>query len=250
MTVTLYDLAATTLPKDPLSPNTRKARYCLNYKRIPYKTQWVEYADIEPLFKTLGIAPTSKKPDGSALYTVPAIYDPATGAYVSDSFAIAQYLDKTYPDTPKIFPSGTVSLQAAFDDAFIGNLGAMWGFVLLAAATKLSPASEEFYRRTRRETFGKALEEMVPKGDEAVKAWKAFEAGLGMVDAWYQRGEGKGVYLLGNTPSWGDFVVVSVLNALRTLWGEESKKWKDVLLWHGGRWKARAGSLKEFETIL
>jgi len=29
------------------------ARLALNYKRIPYKTEWVEYPDLEPKFKAL-----------------------------------------------------------------------------------------------------------------------------------------------------------------------------------------------------
>ncbi|KAJ3510855.1 hypothetical protein NLJ89_g4435 [Agrocybe chaxingu] len=112
MAITFYDIPST-FPNNVWSPNTWKARrvaylisnrsevlifgtrrYCLNYKRIPYKTEWVEYPDIEPLCKRLGIAPTDKKKDGSGRrtnYSLPASTEPfQRAAYVSDSFAIAQ----------------------------------------------------------------------------------------------------------------------------------------------------------------
>jgi glutathione S-transferase len=85
----------------------------LNYKRIPYKTVWVEYPYIKPLYLELKQEPTTIA-NGKPEYTLPAIHDPNTGTFVSDSFRIAQYLDKTYPDRPLI-PEGTAGLQSAFD---------------------------------------------------------------------------------------------------------------------------------------
>ena len=69
-------------------------RYVLNIKRIPYKTVWVEYPDIKPLCLKIGASPAESLPDGSPLYTLPVIYDPNTQTPVSDSAAIARYLDK------------------------------------------------------------------------------------------------------------------------------------------------------------
>lgn len=34
----------------------------LNYKKLPYKTEWVEYPDIKPTFEALGIAPNTRDP--------------------------------------------------------------------------------------------------------------------------------------------------------------------------------------------
>ena len=39
-------------------------RYALNYKRLPYKTVWVEYHEIEPVAKKVGAKPTKTKPNG------------------------------------------------------------------------------------------------------------------------------------------------------------------------------------------
>jgi len=42
-------------------------RYALNYKRLPYKTVWVEFHEIEPVAKKVGAKPTRLKPNGWVL---------------------------------------------------------------------------------------------------------------------------------------------------------------------------------------
>ena len=61
--------------------------------------------------KELGILPST-----SSLipYTVPTIYDPNTRRIVTESFAIAKYLEEAYPDTPRLITPGTAGLQAAY----------------------------------------------------------------------------------------------------------------------------------------
>jgi len=169
-------------------------------KEILFKTEWVEFPDIEPLCKKLGIPPTSKTADGSDHFTLPAIHDPSTGVYISDSVLIAEYLEKTYPDTPQIFPHNTFALQAAFTEAFGNNFSALWNFIVPATYAILTPRSQEYYRRTREKSFGKALEDIAPKGEAAVAEWAKFRDGLGKVDAWYAKNGGQGPFLLGENP--------------------------------------------------
>jgi hypothetical protein len=52
----------------------------------------VEYPDIKAASLALGAPPTGQM-NGQDLYTLPTIRNPATGEVVTDSFAIAQYLD-------------------------------------------------------------------------------------------------------------------------------------------------------------
>jgi len=216
-------------------------------KGISYKTEWVQFPDIEPLSKKLGIPPTSKKADGSDLYTLPAIHDTSTGVYVSDSILIAEYLEKTYPDTPQVFPYHTHALQAAFTAAFVNNISALWNFIVPAASNKLNPRSQEYFRRTREKTFGKALEDIAPKGEVAIVEWERFKDGLGKADAWYAKNGGQGPFLLGETPSWGDIIVAGYLNWTRVVWGDDSQQWKDVSSWNNGRWVAIIEALKKYE---
>jgi len=208
----------------------------------------VEFPDIEPLCKKLGIAPTSKKGDGSDRYTLPAIHDPSTGAYISDSILIAEYLEKTYPDTPKVFPNNTLPLQATFMAAVQGNISAMVKFIVPAIYFTLNPRSEEFYRRTREKAFGKTIEDIAPKGEAASAEWAKFKDGLAVIDTWYAKNGGAGPFLLGETASWGDIVVTSYFVAMRTVWGKDSQQWKDVSSWNNGRWAGITEALSKFET--
>jgi glutathione S-transferase len=72
--------------------------------------------------KEHGFAPTSTRPDGSAHYTLPAIRDQETGRAITESFAIAQYLDEKYTARP-VIPSGTEALQTAFVDGLMATIG-------------------------------------------------------------------------------------------------------------------------------
>ncbi|TFY64395.1 hypothetical protein EVG20_g5963 [Dentipellis fragilis] len=103
----LYDIPSS-LPDKAWSPNPWKARLVLNAKGIPYQTVWVEYPNIAGLCKRIGAEHTEMRPNGPH-YTLPVVQDPNTGAIVSDSFKIAQYLDKTYPDTIRLVPDGTAA---------------------------------------------------------------------------------------------------------------------------------------------
>lgn len=80
---------------------------------MAYTTVWIEYPDIEALYKKLGAEPYEMH-NGKPYYCLPVIQDPKTGAVISDSTRIAYYLDSTYPDTPKLIPAGTHVLQKVF----------------------------------------------------------------------------------------------------------------------------------------
>jgi hypothetical protein len=103
-------------------------RYVLNFKGIPYKTTWLEYLDIEPTLRSIGAAPTSTKPDGTPFHMVPVIVDPSRRApsggplVLSDSWVIAEYLDKEYPTSGPLFPQGTKALQKLFHDHLTGAM--------------------------------------------------------------------------------------------------------------------------------
>jgi glutathione S-transferase len=223
-------------------------RYCLNFKGVAYKTEWIEYPDIESHCVKLGIPPTSTKPDGRAHYTLPALHDPSTGVYISDSLLIAEYLDKTYPSAPSLFPNHTIGVQWPFSDAFTENISALWTFILPPSGLRLNPPSEAYFRRTREASYGKTLEDIVPKGDAAVEQWGKFKEGLDKVDAWYAKSGGP--YLLGDTVSWADFSVAGYIVWMRIVWGEDSQEWKDISSWHGGRWKELLNNLKKYEIVV
>lgn len=189
------------------------------------------------------------KADGSPLYTLPVIYDPNTSTAVADSILIAEYLDATYPGTPLLIPAGTHALQHAFIAAHRDTVDALWQFALPATNPKLNPRSEEYFRRTREIRFGgRVLEDVVPKGEDRVKQWKEFEDGYGKIDAWLQRG--KGPFLMGDTVSFGDFVVAGYILWSKKIWGVESPEWEDIKSWHEGRWDALVKLFEKYETVV
>ncbi|KIM41199.1 hypothetical protein M413DRAFT_72542, partial [Hebeloma cylindrosporum] len=128
MTVIFYDIPFIA-PGKAWSPNTWKIRYCLHYKGTAHRTEWVEFPDIAPLCNELVIPPTGMNRDGIQRFTLPAIHDPATGLYLADSMLIAEYLDKRYPDKPRMFPENTMGLYMVFSTAAPFTLGPLLALI-------------------------------------------------------------------------------------------------------------------------
>ncbi|KAI0684281.1 glutathione transferase GTE1 [Cytidiella melzeri] len=207
------------------SPHTWRTRYALNYKGIPYKTEWVEYPDIEALCKKIGASATTKK-DGRDHYTLPVIYDPSTGKVVSDSLAISKYLDTAYPSTPQLFPPGTHAFQAAFNAGSRPAILLPTLHILLSRiADGLNPPSSVYFRRTREAQFGK-LEEA-----NTAKAWEDLEKGWDQVKSFLDaNGGGKNLSFLGEKGrlTHSDLILGSTLSWAKVIAGEESEDWKRI----------------------
>ena len=206
----------------------------MNYKGIPYRTQWTEFPDIEPLSKSFGIKPTGKKPDGTPYYTLPAIHDPSTNTFLADSFLIAEYLEETYP-TPSIFPHGTRSLQHAFQFSFQQTFAHTRPVILPCILPVLSQRSEEYYSRTKEIILGRPLTVPVV-GVEKAEIWAKFRDNMSKIDECFAKTDTKGPFIMGDTISWVDFFISAYLLFCKKIWGEKSEEWKDIVSWNEGRW--------------
>lgn len=206
----------------------------MNIKGLLYKTEWVEAPDIESLCLKIGALPTSKKPDGRPLYTLPVIYDPFTKRAISESAAIAKYLDITYPTTPVLFPPGTDALQAVF----LSIVGETVSYPLLMIAVArtsaaLSLRSAAHFRGEKEGDLKKPLEEL--GSDEH---WVALEKGLGKLDTWLSaNGPGQDERFLGDKMCFCDVQLAALLTWTRIACGKDSEDWKRITGWHGGKWK-------------
>ncbi|KAI0085822.1 glutathione transferase GTE1 [Irpex rosettiformis] len=229
--IIFYDIPSS-LAINAWSPNTWKIRYCLLYKGLPHKTEWIEYPDIESFCKKIGVPPTGKKHDGRDHYTLPAIYDPNTKKAVVDSIEIAKYLDATYPDTPLLFPPGTAAFQAAFLSLFEPEVLFPTLMVVLArTAEMLNPPSRAYFRKTRETVLGKLEDKNSPE------SWDKLEKGLGQIKTFIEaNGEGKELLFSGEKDkfTYSDFQVAASLVWARIAAGEDSEDWKKIAGFHGG----------------
>ncbi|TFY82756.1 hypothetical protein EWM64_g1259 [Hericium alpestre] len=210
---------------------------------MSYETVWVEYPDIKPTCIRIGALPTMtvKKPDGRSepLYTLPVLQDPNTGAVIADSIAIAMYLEDTYPGKVQLFPPGTRALQYVFSDMFYDKIRApLWYAIALAGAKQLHEVSKEYYLRTKAESAGRPLTEFRPAGEAGEAVWAEALAAFGQVGQWMDKnGTGdKAKYVMGETFTFADVIIVGWLSYYRSVVGVASREWGDLMAADGGRW--------------
>ncbi|KAF1944445.1 hypothetical protein EJ02DRAFT_452309 [Clathrospora elynae] len=203
--VVLYDLPSkqgTTWSLNPL-----KTRMILNYKKIDYTTEWVEYPDLAPTFKTLGIPPNPKDAPGYyADYSSPAIKYP-DGTYQMDSWPIAHELEKRYPN-PSLHLDDPIVLKIR--DHISNMVGPIVPHVIPRIALLLNKSSADYFYETRKEHFGKSLQDV--EKDAPADAWEKAE-GPARETGDLLRKHG-GPFFLGETISYADFIFVAMLHFL------------------------------------
>ncbi|KAF5348510.1 hypothetical protein D9756_009569 [Leucocoprinus leucothites] len=245
--ITLYDIAA----KDQIkgwAPNPWKARYVLNLKKLPYRTVFVDFEDVDRVVREAGIPPSRHNADGKPVHTVPSIIDDATGAAVTDSYKIAEYLDKQYPDTPKAFPAGTEALQGAFYRYYNDNIREIALLLLPSVPNVLSKeASLEYFYRTRAAIFGKPVDQIRPVGEEEEKMWEKLHALFNSLDEWYAKSSGP--FLVGDTPSFGDFTLAGMFKSMQVVCGVDNEDWKELSTMNNGRWGKLMSDLETYAIV-
>ncbi|KAL4726565.1 hypothetical protein ACLX1H_005452 [Fusarium chlamydosporum] len=166
--VVLYDLAC--IKRACFSPVVWKIRLMLNYKRIPYKTVFLEFPDIAPTLKDLGLAPHEAGSGSSANYTVPAIKHVPTGRYIMDSPIIAEFLELTYPHPPLPLTSQlgeeiAIKARHAIGPAFRISITPRENLIL-------SHRSQDYFRAKNEARLGCKLEDLL-EDEKEEKAWEA-----------------------------------------------------------------------------
>lgn len=216
----------------------------LNYRNLPYRTEWISYPDIKPTFMKLGFEPTDKEWDGSDQYTCPAIIDPTTPepTLVADSAKIAAYLEKAYPDSlehPTLFPADLGSKIQERIDQMNSTLTMPLIFMMLPSVPDnlVDPRGKEYFLFTREKRRGYPLSEMLPAGSAARKEnWERIKEALDALDAVFE-----GDLLFGDRVTYADIVLAALLSF--TIDVPDGRDGPDVeYLWqliaplNGGRW--------------
>lgn len=211
-----------------------------------YRTEWVELPDVTSVRKSLGAPANRTHRDGTPFYTLPIIKDISTGEVVGDSFEIAQYLEKTYPTSPSLFPrSSTIDLEGrAFNtqvDAIFTNHS-----ILCLHGIPFNPETAELSWKTFAERAGKeSWEELKVSNEERVKIIEALETAL--VDLAKAYGKHEGPFLEGSLPSYADLIVGGWLKFYyATLPVEE---WQAIQTWHNGVWQTLYQALEQYAQV-
>lgn len=237
---TLQEQGASGSPPIALYPFSEHFRFILGYKNLPFDTVWLAIPDVAPTLKEIGASP-NKLPDGSERYTVPTLSDPNTGAIVTDSWVIAEYLDKTYPEKP-IFPPGSKGPISALDSALLALGGDSLRFALLRTTEFLDEHTLEYYVPSREAAFREKLEQWSPEGPKRDAHWAIVEKTYyGTAKTWYDKVEGK--WFMGNTFSYADIVL-----AVRSYWFKRvfrDEEWKRVASLHGGKWAKQLADVEK-----
>jgi glutathione S-transferase len=220
-------------------------RYTLGYKNIPFRTVWVEYPDIAPLCKKIGASPTSVKPDGTPLYTLPVIHDPSTGKSISDSWDIARYLDEKYPGKPLLL-QGTRALQWSFTVAASELVfDHIRRLIIFQTWAQLRPKSQPYWRATREAQFGCKLED-VSAGSAREEHWETAEKSLHRVATWLQKNGEDNTWVMGDNISFVDLFIGGKLAWVRQV---DPEVWERVKRWDDGTWERYLDRLDSFTVF-
>jgi len=190
MAIMLYELAAAK-PEIRFSPYCWRTRFALAHKGLPAQTLPWRFTETERIaFSGQG--------------RVPVLVDDAT--VVADSWEIALYLERRYPDRPSLFGGSGGIAHALFVNAW-ADTTLQPGISRLIVADiwqALRPEDQPYFRQSREAAFRRPLEEVVAGREERVVEWRRTLAPLRTV---LQRQP----WLGGAAPDYADFIVLGSL---------------------------------------
>ncbi|WP_419910604.1 glutathione S-transferase family protein [Hoeflea sp.] len=147
MTITLYELTGRDTAR-PFSPHCWKTVMSLAHKGLDFVRSPVPFTGVPEVENRLG-------------KTVPVLRDGDT--VISDSFEIALYLEKAYPDLPTLLGGeGGIALSRFIESWSLTQIHtAIGGRLLLDIHAMLEPKDQAYFRQSRETRFGKPLEDVV-----------------------------------------------------------------------------------------
>lgn len=154
--VILYELAAADDTR--FSPFCWRTRFGLRHKGLPFKSVQIGFPDIGEL--------------GGPRRTVPVIR--IGDAFVEDSWDIAEFLDKSFPDPPPLLGCALGKGAARFVECFTDKVihPTMLRLVSRDVFDRMDPYDRPYFRRTREEMLGCTLEEAQATREQTVLAFR------------------------------------------------------------------------------
>ena len=186
MALTLYELLGADDRR--FSPYCWRTRFALAHKVLS--------ADIEPVGFT-----EKNKIEFTGQKLVPILCDGET--VVNDSWAIACYLEDTYPDRPSLFGGEIGRHEAHFINAWADTTMqvAMGGLIIFDVFNHVRADDREYFQSSREKRFGRPLAEIQQGREERVAGFRQTLSPLRKVLA-------ERPFLCGDTPAYGDYVVM------------------------------------------
>ena len=186
MTMLLYELVGQD-PERPFSPHCWKAVMALEHKGLAYHTVPTAFTAIPGI-------------EGGIHKTVPVLRDGET--IVSDSFTIAQYLERRYPDRPSLFGGAGGEAMARFVERWSQTIvhTQMTTLIVKDIHDILGSEDQTYFRSSREARLGKPLEELLAGRDDRLAGFRASLEPLRSMLA-YQP------FIGGETPLFADYIV-------------------------------------------
>jgi glutathione S-transferase len=185
--VRLYELALQN--GRSASPFVWRIRYALAHKGIPYETVYVGFTEIPALF-------------GGKFKTVPILEHEAT--VLNESWDIAEYLDRAFPDKPLLFSTPAEHSMVRFTDAwFIGEvMRKMFRVYIKDVHDAARPQDQAYFRESREKNLKAQTLETFTQGREA--HLPAIRTALAPLRQYLK----KFPYLGGAEPNYADYIAL------------------------------------------
>ncbi|PWY85944.1 hypothetical protein BO70DRAFT_360776 [Aspergillus heteromorphus CBS 117.55] len=267
--LTFYDIAMRPpVTKTCCSPNPWKARLALNFKGVAYTTSWVKLPEVAPVRRGLGLPAGRKFADGTDFCTLPIVSDPTTGSLIGDSFDIAVYLQKTYPDSGagNLFPEQSLDYTFTTDGPlmvplserndiefgdyarFNTSIDAL--FTSHVALMQNMPLDPETAEQTKAEFVRRAgvssWDDFAITSEMRENIKTSFHDALGELAKLFSR-DRSGPFLLGQQASYADLIVGGWLRMMGVTMPEA--EWEEARGWHNGAFGRLYDALQEYAEV-
>ena len=196
MPITMYDLAGAEADRR-FSPFCWRAKMALAHKGLAVETVPWRFTEKDRL----------PQPNQGR---VPVIVD--DGRVVHDSTTIADYLETRYSDRPPLFGGEVGRALARFVQNWTETVlqPGLIGFVVLDICRHSAPQDQAYFRQSREERFGTALEEVVKDRAQRLPAFRDSLAPL-------RRTLERSKFLAGDAPAYADYIVFGAFQWARAI---------------------------------
>ncbi len=169
------------------SPNSWRTRLALLHKGLPFEVKDVRFGEIAGI-----------RPDGDKL-TIPTVGH--ADRLVTDSWAIAQYLDATFPDSPRLIPAGAEGQVLKFFQYWVQTTihGGIARLILKDLHDSLAVSDQAYFRASREKMYKTTLEELQAGREERVDAFRKSLQPLRLALA-------EGPFVCGQQPGYADYL--------------------------------------------